>query len=454
MNFIKYTIVTILFFTSSCVAPKKDISTQHPHPIMLTDRMDKQTITKRFADLPFGSKEEIKIALLLPLTGKHQGLGKSLYEAAQLALFDHGDPRIVIYPFDSKASEFGAVGAMQKIIAEDIKVVIGPVFSNVIKAITPIAKENDLIMLTFSNNINVANNNIYIAGLDIRQQVQKIASYAIQNNIKYFSALLPGNDYGAQIVQELRKIVKINGGMVLKTEFYLAGKSLDKNVKRVISSVNQIPLNEDGEALFREVGVDEEIALDEGGKPLYQDIKSFKTAILISDNAKKISKITKSFEKHGFPYEKTKIIGLSLWDNNLALQNETLAGSWYVSNPKENLDIYKDHFEATYGHPATKISSLAYDLVSVIAAIAATQNHNEIITEKILNPLGFEGASGLFRFKHSGIVERLLNIYQVENNGVKKISNEQLQFEIFADNLNTPNQDKKTKDNNSTQNSL
>ena len=65
MNFIKYTIITILFFTSSCVLPKKEPTIQQPQPIMLTDRMDKKTIQQKFSDLPFGSKKEIKIAMLL-----------------------------------------------------------------------------------------------------------------------------------------------------------------------------------------------------------------------------------------------------------------------------------------------------------------------------------------------------------------------------------------------------
>ena len=141
----------------------------------------------------------------MPLSGKHKNIGKALYDAAQLALFDHGDPRIVIYPFDTKASEYTAVSLMEEIIAQDIKIIIGPVFSNIVKSLTPIAQDNGITILSFSNNINVATNNVYIAGLDVRQQVQRIISYVLENDIKYFSALLPGNNYGAQIVQELRK---------------------------------------------------------------------------------------------------------------------------------------------------------------------------------------------------------------------------------------------------------
>ena len=430
MNFIKYTILIIIFFTSSC-SYQNIVKEQpeEPKPLILTERMDKQTIKNRFSDLPFGSDKEIKIALLLPLTGKHQKIGKALYDAAQLALFDNGDPRIVIYPFDSKGSEFTAVSAMEDIIEQDIKVIIGPLFSKTVKAITPIAQDNGIIVLSFSNNINVADNNIYITGLDVRQQVQNIASYVFANDIKYFSALLPGNDYGAQIVQELRKIVNINNGVVLKTEFYLPGKKLDPNIKRIITSVSEIPVNTEGEPLFKEIVEGEEIPLDENGQPLYQDISKFKAALLISDSSKKMLQITNLLAKYNFPYDKSKIIGLSLWDNNNALQKNSLSGAWYTDIPKNNLNIYKEHFEQTYDYSAPKISSLAYDMVSVITTLSSIKNiNNNIMNEIILNPLGFSGTSGVFRFKKSGVVERLLDIYEVNQGEVNIVSPANFQF--------------------------
>ena len=429
MNFIKYTILIIIFFTSSCsyqnLVKKQPVT---PKPLILTERMDKQTIKNRFSDLPFGSEKEIKIALLLPLTGKHKKIGKALYDAAQLALFDHGDPRIVIYPFDSKASEFTATSVMEDIIKQDIKIIIGPLFSKIVKAITPIAQDNGIVILSFSNNINVADNNIYITGLDVRQQVQNIASYVFANDIKYFSALLPGNDYGAQIVQELRKVININNGVVLKTEFYLPNKSLDKNIKRIITSVTEIPVNEEGKPLFKKLAAGEEIALDENGQPLYQDISKFKTALLISDNSKKMLQITDLLEKYNFPYDKSKIIGLSLWDNNIALQRNSLSGAWYTDIPKDNLHIYQEHFAQTYNYSAPKISSLAYDMVSVITTLAALKNDNNIMHETILNPMGFSGTSGVFRFKKSGVVERLLDIYEVNQGKINIVSPASFQF--------------------------
>ncbi len=120
------TILTIILFTTSCVVQK-------PIPqekvFYLLPKIDKKEVINFFADLPFDSDKEIKVALMVPLSGKHEKLGKDLYRAAQLALFDHGDPRIVIYPYDTEASEFKSIELINKIIEEEIKIVIGPVFA-------------------------------------------------------------------------------------------------------------------------------------------------------------------------------------------------------------------------------------------------------------------------------------------------------------------------------------
>ena len=263
------TIISIMFFTTSCV----DKVAEEDTAVILPPRIEKRVIKERFADLPFDSEKEIKVALLLPLSGKHKVLGEMLYDAAQLALFDHGDPRIVIYPFDTKGSEFTSISVMNEVIAKDIKIIIGPVFSKIVKAITPIARKNDMTIFSFSNNFDVASSDVYVLGLDVRQQVQRVITYAIENDIRYFSALLPGNNYGSQVVKELRKVIEMHGGMVLKTEFYIPGSNLNTNVRRVVKSLVEVPVDKEGQALFQEVKEGESIPVDEMGEPLFKDIK-------------------------------------------------------------------------------------------------------------------------------------------------------------------------------------
>lgn len=423
MRLIILTIISILFFTTSCIQTIVEEETT----IVLPPRVDKKVIKEKFADLPFDSEEEIKIALLLPLSGKHKKLGKALYDAAQLALFDHGDPRIVIYPFDTKGSEFTAISVMNEVVAEGIKIIVGPVFSKVVKSISPIASKNDITIFSFSNNSEVANNNIYVMGLDVRQQVQRIVTYAIENDIKYFSALLPGNNYGSQIVTELRKVIEIYGGMVLKTEFYVPGSDVNVNVRRVVRSLIEIPVDREGQPLFKHLMEGEEIPLDEEGRPLYQDIKDFKTALLIAENSKKLVEIADLLEKYNFPDE-SQVIGLSGWDGSEALQKDVFSGAWFTGLPKNNFELYHDHFDDIYTYTPAKISSFAYDIISVISALVASGEDITFKKEMVLNSVGFSGISGVFRFKNSGVVERLLEVYKADGGRVNTIDPANFQF--------------------------
>ena len=236
------------------------------------------------------------------------------------------------------------------------------------------------------------------------------------------------NDYGSQIVQELRKVVEINKGMVLKTEFYMPGKKMGSNIRRVAKSLIEIPVNDEGEPLFQEVEEGEEIPIGEDGKPLFQDIKNFKSALLIADGSRKLVKIANSLEQNGYSNDNSKLLGLSQWDGNIALQKEIFTGAWYTDIPKNNFEIYKTHFYNTYSYSPSKISSLAYDIVSVISALAASSNEKAFDIRKIITPIGYSGIAGVFRFKDSGIVERLLEIYEVDQGNIETIDPAAFQF--------------------------
>ena len=58
--------------------------------------------------LPADQLPAEKVALLVPLSGKHAGLGKALLNAAQMALFDVGYTNFELLPGDTKGTAEGA----------------------------------------------------------------------------------------------------------------------------------------------------------------------------------------------------------------------------------------------------------------------------------------------------------------------------------------------------------
>ena len=61
------------------------------------------------------NKEELKIGILLPLSGEFQDIGQSFLKAIQLALHDISNKNIKIYPKDNKANALDTYRAAKKI---------------------------------------------------------------------------------------------------------------------------------------------------------------------------------------------------------------------------------------------------------------------------------------------------------------------------------------------------
>lgn len=436
------TICIILFFTTSCIDSTNEY--KENKIIQLPPRIEKQIIKEKFSDLPFESKKEIKIAMLLPLTDKHAKLGKDLYNAAKLALYDHGDPRIVIYPIDTKGSSFGAISAVKEAIEKNINIIIGPVFSANVKAIKPLVEENKLTIFTFSNDTNIAEENIYVLGLGIEQQVDRVVQYAKNQGYEYFASIAPANQYGSKIAFQLRESAGTSD-KTLKTEFYNNAKDLDSNVRRVIKTLSESPVNDEGVAIFQEDITEQKLIYEEERESINdsdileekdkfftetRDIDDYKRAIVIGEGSEKLNDIAKILTKRNLSKD-IKLLGLSVWDKNHSLNNPIYENSWYADYAKENIKIFESHFYENFDYDPPRISILSYDIVSVISALASYHDENDEFTlQAINNPVGFSGISGVFRFREDGVVERLLEVYEVINHYGNSLDPAPFQFEV------------------------
>ena len=60
-----------------------------------------------------------------------------------------------------------------------------------------------------------------------------------------------------------------------------------------------------------------------------------------------------------------------------------------------------------------RTATLAYDAVALVAALARTQGPQRFSPETLINPSGFAGIDGLFRFRPDGTNERGLAVMRV-----------------------------------------
>ena len=86
-------------------------------------------------------RQEIRLGILLPLSGQDAAIGKALLNAATLALFDAKDERLTLLPYDTQGTAEGAANAMTALLLQRPDLIIGPLFSHAITTIKPMAIE-------------------------------------------------------------------------------------------------------------------------------------------------------------------------------------------------------------------------------------------------------------------------------------------------------------------------
>lgn len=121
----------------------------------------------------------MRIGVLLPLSGPRAQTGQALLQAAQLALFDFADPRLVLLPRDTMGTGAGAARAAQEAIAAGAELILGPVFAEEVAAAANVTRAAGRNMIAFSSDRRVAGNGVFLLSFLPEQEVARMLSYAL-----------------------------------------------------------------------------------------------------------------------------------------------------------------------------------------------------------------------------------------------------------------------------------
>jgi ABC-type branched-subunit amino acid transport system substrate-binding protein len=205
----------------------------------------------------------VKVAILVPLSGESANIGKSMVDAASLALYDtylnvpsdQIHAQITLMPKDVKNTPAETLAAATQAVEQGAKFVIGPLFSQSVGAIAPLLKEKNIGMLSFSNNKAVASSGVYTFGFLPEQQVERIAEYAYLNKLQRVAMLAPNDAYGEKVRDTLAELYLKNGGVVSSTELYAPSvTNIEAAVSRIAGAYNNAPADRRFQAILVEVG--------------------------------------------------------------------------------------------------------------------------------------------------------------------------------------------------------
>ena len=138
------------------------------------------------------NSNDLKIGVLLPLSGKFQDIGESFLKAIQLALFDIDNKNIKIYPKDSKGNALDAYQSAKEFEEQGIKIVIGPIFY---ESLERLGEVNKITFISLSNKTKKIPKNTIAFGINIESQIDILKKYFDKIKVSKTLLLSPKSEF-------------------------------------------------------------------------------------------------------------------------------------------------------------------------------------------------------------------------------------------------------------------
>ena len=365
----------------------------------------------------------VRVALLLPLSGGNAQLGEAMRDAAQLALFDFADGDLELMLYDTKGTEEEAIDAAALAIGDSASVILGPLLSSSVRALTPQALAANVAVLAFSSDSSVAGEGVYTMGFYPNAEVARVVSFARSRGILRFAALVPDTDYGAAVVGSLRSAAVVAGAQVTRVRYYDPGAGDLSDVVRDLADYDarRAALLAQMEELEKQ---DNDVA-----RRALKRLEKMQTigelpfdALLLADGGTRLQTVAAWLPFYDIDPSKIRILGTGLWDEPGVGAEPALVGGWFAASSPTARTDFEHQYEKIYGQKAPRRATLAYDATLLAVLLARKKGGADFTVQALTTPSGFVGSDGIFRLLADGRVERGLAVMQISRHGAKVIS--------------------------------
>ena len=372
------------------------VSNAHLPPDLPGSGMIESTpLTPSGAD-SFASGNTVRIGLLLPLTGRSAELGRALQDAATLSLSDkygtlstrQATVKVELLPKDTGDTPEQAAQAMKEALAEGAEFIIGPLFADATEAAAPIARAQNISVLSLSNSAARGGEGVYMYGFSPQEQTARIVGYAMGSGKARIAALIPDSPLGSMVLDAARKTLLAKGAtLVREVRYSPQGVGLDVAMNTLVQP----------------------------GVPLDFD------ALLLPEGGPALATILRSLSARGVSSRNVQMLGTGIWDDASLVRKVPLEDAWLASSPPSATALFENRFRSTYQYVPPRIASLAYDAVALAVTLGTSGRPFDATT--LTSDAGFSGpANGVFRMRPNGQTERGLAVLQVQAGAFKVVS--------------------------------
>jgi branched-chain amino acid transport system substrate-binding protein len=330
------------------------------------------------------SAGDFKVGLILPLSasGNAGAAGQAMRNAAEMALAELGDANIQLLAKDDGGTGQGAQLAVQQAIDEGAKIILGPLFAHSVTSAKPIASSRGIPLIAFSTDSNVTGAGTYLLSFLPESDVDRVVDYAISQGKHSFIGIVPTSAYGTVVEGEFKQAVARRGARIIALEHYGDDRNKVSDAARLVAQAA-------------------------GGAD----------AMFIPDSGEAVTNVIAAVSAAGVNVHQFALMGTQLWDDPRIFSNPLLEGGWYPGPDPAGFRAFADRYRSRYRQDPQRPAELAYDAVTLVAALVKAQGSQRITNEALTNPSGFAGIDGVFRFRNDGTNQRGLAILRVTPSG-------------------------------------
>tara|TARA_B100001057_G_scaffold242706_1_gene243045 strand:- start:4237 stop:5391 length:1155 start_codon:yes stop_codon:yes gene_type:complete len=355
----------------------------------------------------------IKIGLLVPLTGDNAKIGMQIVKATRLALKDINSNKLEIFPRDTQSDPDITLKSAYELKQLGINLIIGPVFYN---NLTYLNEVKDVTFLSFTNKTLDLPNNVISTGVNSTSQLNTIKKFIQQNKVKKTIFLTPNLNYDL----EIKKGIKESKIKTFKQYFYdIEPTKLTKQIEEITNyEIRKQNLFDEITRLENSDDPNKENKIKNLEKKYTIGNVNFDSVIIADFDESLKSVITSLLYTDVSPKEKYFITFNQWFDESLLIEKASQP-IYYPSINKENLEKFKKKFFEEFNEKTNHLSLLSYDLIGLVYYLSFSNNMIEI--NKVFKAKNsFKGKIGIFEIKNNKINHKL-NFYKIEDGLFKEI---------------------------------
>lgn len=340
---------------------------------------------------------EFRIGMMLPFSGPYAALGADIASGVELALFQLKLPDLSLIYLDTGAGE-KAQDAAQIAKAADLDIIIGPLFSKSIDALSPTLAELAIPALTLTNNQDMARPNSWMFGYIPEQQIDLLIAQAIEAGDKNFAILASQDTFAQRLTQHSLQRLEEFG--ITPAEVMILAPELQADETELRRAIQRFARYQPAAESIPPSAYDSLILV---GLPSF------------------LLRVAPVLDYYDMGPDRVRYLGTDLWNRPELLSEPSLQDGYVAVAEQPDDTAFRDVWQENFEQDPSVFGKLGFDVLAVIGALHSQVSDSADWSKILTREQGYSGFSGNFALLPDGTNQRSFVIKQIIDNTLQDI---------------------------------